>query len=199
MSTPLSADKAALRREFEARRNSVTADVRRPSDVALLNNLFASDAWQAADTILSYVSVRGEIDLSPVWKKAVADGKRVALPRTVTGASEGQMVFQFVEQPSDLMAGRYGLKEPSPACPEVTDFARTLCLVPGLSFDRHGYRLGYGGGYYDRFLANHPPVVPVGLCYEVCLSDALPHDRYDIPVSYIFTEGSVIACVPQIG
>ena len=196
MSAPvLSADKAALRREFEARRQSVTGNTRTEADERLLSLLFASSAWKNASTVLSYCSVRGEIDLSPVWEQAARDGKAYALPRTVTGASEGRMIFQYVQNQTELVVGRYSLSEPSPACPLVTDFSRTLCILPGLAFDRDGYRLGYGGGYSDRFLAAHPEVVPVGMCYGVCLCDHLPRGDYDIPVSYIITERSVTACV----
>ena len=68
-------------------------------------------------------------------------------------------------------------------------------IVPALSFDRDGYRLGYGGGYYDRFLAAHPQIVAVGLCYDACLCPQLPHDHYDVPLSYVISERSVIRCV----
>ena len=190
-----SADKAALRREFQALRQSVTGRARIQADERLFAHLFASDVWKNASTVLSYCSVRGEIDLSPVWRQATLDGKAYALPRTVTGAAEGRMIFQYVQNETNLVVGRYALSEPASTCPEVTDFTRTLCIVPGLAFDRDGYRLGYGGGYYDRFLAAHPEVTPVGLCYGICLCDRLPRNSYDIPVSYIITERSVTACV----
>ena len=195
MDTALSVEKATLRREFEALRNSVSGTARAEADRLLLEHLFALPVWKEASTVLSYCSVRGEIDLSPVWQRAIAEGKTYALPRTVTGASEGRMVFQRVKDQHDLVVGRYHLSEPAPHCPEVVDFQRTLCLVPALAFDEDGYRLGYGGGYYDRFLAAHPQVTPVGLCYSVCLCPRLPRNSYDIPVSYIITERSVTACV----
>lgn len=196
MSTVLSAHKVTLRREFEAKRNAVTGDTRQEADRYLFENLFASPVWKNAQAVLSYCSFRGEIDLSPIWEQARVEGKAYALPRTVTGAAEGRMIFQHVKNEGDLVVGRYGLSEPSSACPEVTDFERALCIVPGLAFDKEGYRLGYGGGYYDRFLAGHPTVIPVGLCYGACLCNRLPRDGHDIPVSYIFTERSVMACVP---
>ena len=194
MSAFIPTDKAALRREFESKRNAVNGHVRAEADGRLFEHLFTSPAWERADTVLSYASVRGEIDLSPVWKQALANGKRYALPRTITSAAEGQMVFQYVRTEEDLVLGRYHLTEPSVTCPEVSDWERTLCIVPGLAFDKDGYRLGYGGGYYDRFLAAHPTVIPVGLCYDICFCDRLPRGDYDIPVSYIITERSVIAC-----
>lgn len=195
MNTILTADKPRLRREFEAIRQSVSPAERQEADRRLLAHLFDSPAWKAADTVLSYCSVRGEIDLSPVWEKATSEGKRYALPRTLTGAGEGRMIFQYVKTQDDLLPGRYGLLEPSSVCDEVVNFDKTLCIVPGLAFDSQGYRLGYGGGYYDRFLAAQPSIIAVGLCYAVCLCERLPHDHHDVPVSYVISERSVIRCV----
>ena len=117
---------------------------------------------------------------------------------TVTGADEGRMVFRALPEGdfSRLAPARFGIPEPDGSCPVLagSDFSRALILVPALAFDGEGYRLGYGGGYYDRFLAalreSAIPHTAVGLAYSVCRAAALPREAHDIPIHIILDERS---------
>ena len=100
------------------------------------------------------------------------------------------MDFFYVDKLSEMEKGRFGICEPKPTLPRVVDFSDALMLVPAMSFDRRGFRLGYGGGYYDRFLEAHP-VRTVGITYEMFMVEALPHDEYDKAVNQIATEDGI--------
>ena len=154
----LPSEKSDLRRRFAALRHSIPAAERAPAEAAIRDRLFALEAWREAPLICGYMSTKGELDLLPVWERAAAEGKGYALPVTVTDAKEGRMVFRRTEgyAPHGLIPARFGIPEPDESCPTLgdVDVARALILVPGLAFDAEGYRLGWGGGYYDRFLAS---------------------------------------------
>ena len=191
-------DKATLRRHFSDLRGSLTPTERRAAEASIYGKLFSLPAWQDAPVICGYISVRGELDTSPILKQAASEGKTVALPVTVTGADEGRMVFRALPEGdfSRLAPARFGIPEPDGSCPVLagSDFSRALILVPALAFDSEGYRLGYGGGYYDRFLAalreTAIPHTAVGLAYSVCRAASLPREAHDIPVHIILDERS---------
>ncbi len=189
-------DKTTLRHHFAALRDNLTPDERTAAEVAIRDKLISLPPWQNSPLICGYMSVRSEMDMEPVWKRAIADGKSYALPVTVTDAREGRMIFRRLSgyTPHELISARFGLSEPGDKCPDLTlrDFENALILVPGLAFDDKGFRIGYGGGYYDRFLAalkqNHIPFTTVGLAFAVCRDTALPHESHDIPVDYVIDE-----------
>lgn len=191
-------DKASLRRYFSDLRRGLTPDERHAAETAMYEKLFSLPAWREAPVICGYVSVRGELDTTPILQRAAAEGKTVALPVTVTGAAEGRMVFRALPNGdfSRLTPARFGIPEPDESCPSLTGdgFTRALILIPALAFDEHGYRLGYGGGYYDRFLSflreAEIPHTAVGLTYAVCRATALPREAHDIPVHIILDERS---------
>lgn len=117
------------------------------------------------------------MDTWPLLARALAQGKEVYAPRCLE--RPGEMAFYRVSSREDLQAGAFGLLEPIPGrCPPLERGQGDLCLVPGLAFDREGYRLGYGKGYYDCFLAAQP-VHAVGLCFEALAFERLPRDGFD--------------------
>ena len=189
-------DKVSLRQHFAALRDTLPQAERAVAEAVIRDKLFSLAAWQRASLICGYTSMRSEIPLLPVWEQAVTAGKDYALPVTVTNAREGLMVFRRLSGfcPHTLSAARFGILEPSEECPtlEPVDFAGALILVPGLVFDDNGFRIGYGGGYYDRFLADlrkaQIPVTTVGLAFAACRTPILPHEPHDIPVDYIIDE-----------
>ena len=190
------ADKGALRRHFSALRSDLAAEARAEAEAAIRDRLFSLPAWREAPLICGYTSMRGEMDTQPIWARAAAEGKGYALPVTVTGACEGRMIFRKTARyaPDELIPARFGVPEPSEACPALSpaDFAGAVILVPGLAFDDGGFRIGYGGGYYDRFLAAladaRIPVTTVGAVFSVCRPQALPRLPHDIPVDYVIDE-----------
>ena len=140
-----------------------------------------------AETLFIYVSKPIEVDTLAVINAALANHKRVAVPRCVPDTFE--MEIYYITTLSDLEKGTFGVLEPIvDKCERVGDsYGRALCVVPGLSFDAQGYRLGYGKGYYDRYLAQFRGIT-VGICYLGCIQWNLPHGYYDRPVDILITE-----------
>ena len=176
-------EKKVLRAEYKALRNSVkNIEAKNESIYELLIN---SDFYYDAETVLLYWSIDSEVATHKMIVKVLSDGKRLALPKCVD--SKGNMLFYFVRSYDDIVDGMYGIKEPVENELYTTSDTPALCLVPGLCYTLDGYRLGYGKGYYDRFLDKFRGV-SVGLCYDECLADSLPIDEYDRKVDFIITD-----------
>lgn len=177
-------EKAALRRELLARRDALPG--RAEKSRAIQSRVLALPEYQRARRVLLYLSKGSEVDTWPLLDRALAQGKEVYAPRCLE--RPGEMAFYRVSSREDLQAGAFGLLEPIPGrCPPLERGQGDLCLVPGLAFDREGYRLGYGKGYYDCFLAAQP-VRTVGLCFEALAFERLPRDGFDRPVCRLVTE-----------
>ena len=193
-------DKNTLRRRYTGVRDSLTPEDRATAETALYESLFSLPVWREASVVCGYISVRGELDTAPILRRAAFEGKTVALPVTITDASEGRMIFRALPDGNfdRLIPARFGIPEPDERCPAVSpaDLSGALILVPALAFDREGYRLGYGGGYYDRFLQGllekNIPVTMVGLAFSACVTESLPRNPYDIPVQIILDERRII-------
>ena len=189
-------DKNSLRRHYADLRNGLTHAERETAEAAIYAQLFSLPAWQNAPVVCGYVSVRGELNTRSILERAAAEGKTLALPVTVTSACEGRMVFRALPNGDfdRLTPARFGIPEPDESCPALThaDLTRALILVPALAFDEAGYRLGWGGGYYDRFLDNlreaDIPVATVGLVFSACRAELLPRESHDIPVHTVIDE-----------
>ncbi len=190
-------DKLTLRKILSARRRALTEDDRAAIGEALLLQLMHLPAWRDASIICGYMSTRGELDMLPVWQAAATAGKTYALPVTLTDAHGGRMHFRATDGfcPERLVKGRFDIFEPPatadfPVLPPVT-LGGALILVPGLGFDDAGYRIGFGGGYYDRLLdalaASAVPVHTVGLCPAVCRVNRLPREAHDRPVDTVLS------------
>ena len=194
-------EKAALRSRYAALRDSIPAKEKHAAEEAIRRALFSLPAWRDASLVCGYASLGSELDTLPIWEQTAREGKTYALPVTVTGAREGKMLFRSLSAftPDTLILGRYGIREPDGHCPAITPraFSGALLLIPGLAFDNSGFRLGYGGGYYDRFLAALKeagiPVTTVGLAFSVCHPHTLPREAFDLPVDLIIDERSVTA------
>ena len=192
-------EKSLLRKQYEALRGSIDPSTRQEASSAIYRQLFELDVWREASLLCGYVSVRGEIDTLPILQKALDEGKTLALPCTITGAREGRMIFRKLTPPrlDILEVKRFGILEPSEHCPEVSpqELSHSLMLLPGLAFDADGYRLGYGGGYYDRYIANANDqgvdIPTVALSFDCMIVQSLPKNEYDIPAHIIVTERRV--------
>lgn len=179
--------KKELRAQCKAVRNDMPPDVKKKRDSGILERITASSAYKQASIILTYVSTDIEVDTSALILRALEDKKRVAVPRCIDGTRD--MDFYFIKDMSDLEKGSFGVMEPVPArCVKAYAFETALCIIPGLAFDMAGFRLGYGKGYYDRFLSAHPRLVKMGICYCACTCNELIHGRYDIGADYLVTE-----------
>lgn len=185
--------KKELRRVYRMLRTEVDRDLKRRYDEEIARNLRGLTAYASARGLLVYASMPDEPDTSGIIMQALADGKNVALPKVFGG---GVMEFFRITQLQGLHLSSFGVAEPDPEhCERADPEQYGLCVVPGLCFDRDGRRLGYGGGYYDRFLSAYGGA-SVGLCYSIFIEDDLPHDEHDLPVGLIVTENGTI--VPGI-
>jgi 5-formyltetrahydrofolate cyclo-ligase len=192
--------KADLRRRYSELRQAIPPAERASAEAAIREGLFSLPAWQNAPLILGYMSIRGELDTTPIWARAVSEGKGYALPVTLTGTAKGEMLFRRTPgfAPEELIPARFGVSEPAEDCPALTlrELEGSLILIPGLVFDDRGYRLGYGGGYYDRFLselrAAGVSFTTAGLVFHICRTDHIPHEAHDIPVDIILDERRIL-------
>ena len=183
---PPLADKSVQRRLFVEKRRVLAKDARKKSDLdrEIQSRLILSSAYRAASAVLLYAAREHEIAASMILHAALANGKTVAYPRC---EEDGVMRFYQVGGMSELVPGRYGIPEPAAGCAPFVPDRRTLCVCPCLCCDMQGYRLGFGGGYYDRFLADFPGV-SAALCYADAFLTELMHEPFDVPVQMIFTE-----------
>lgn len=184
--------KKQLREKYKAIRDGIAAENKKRMDESITNCFIRLSSFQKCDTILIYVSVNSEVATRRLISLCLQNGKKVAVPRC-NGLRH--MDFFVISSPEDLTPGAFGVPEPQ-GTPEtmLTDYSNSLCVVPGLAFDRRGYRLGYGGGYYDSFLSNYSGEV-LGFCYGACVSDRdLPHGKYDYRFSSFLTEKGVFVC-----
>ena len=175
-------DKKALRAEIRAKKRALTeAQIVRYSE-ELAQKLFAHPLYQAAKSIYGYMSYNQEVRTMPILRQAQADGKRVAVPKVY---GETDMRFLWLDDPARIAPGAFGIPEPVDDGPEADDPA-ALVLMPGLAFDPQGHRLGYGGGFYDRFLAAEPHPT-IALCYAFQLLPQLETEAHDIPVDAVLS------------
>lgn len=179
--------KKALRSKHKEYRANMPADIKAEKDRKIFEKIISSSAYAKADIILTYVSTAIEVDTWQLIGQALKDKKRVAVPRCIDGTRD--MDFYFITGKECLDKGTFGVLEPVPSkCVKAYAFETALCIIPGLSFDMQGYRLGYGGGYYDRFLSAHSRLVKMGICYCACTCSELIHGRYDVKADMIVTE-----------
>ena len=138
----------------------------------------------AADTVMVFCGVGREPDTAPLIRTLLARGQRVALPGCLPGR---RLEARVITDESQLVPGKFGIPEPDYTCPVISREEIGAILVPGLMADREGYRLGFGGGYYDRFLAGYEGFTAM-VCPVERLVDALPHESFDRPVDLVITD-----------
>lgn len=180
----LVSDKKALRQHCKAVRNSIRCCEKAEMDERIFSLFTASDFFNNFSTFLIYVSFGSEADTRCIIDFALKSGKRVAVPY----CRGENMLFYQINSLNDLIRGAFYIPtvDISKAV-EITDFSDSLCIVPALAFDLSGNRLGYGGGYYDRFLSQNR-VPTLGLCYEKCIISQIPAESFDIKINCILTE-----------
>lgn len=182
----IKAEKNELRSSLKSSRSRLDREKKADYDADIQSRVLALRSYAEASVIFTYVSMDTEPSTLGIIHAAWANGKRVAVPKCVKDSTE--MTFYLIKSMDDLKPGYYGILEPdSERCEVISDYSHGLCVVPGLSFDAEGYRLGYGRGYYDRFLKQFKGV-SVGLCYSSYVKWKLPRGDYDVPVDIISTE-----------
>lgn len=195
--------KKILRAEMKTTREALGEERRRAADEAIARNLAGIEEYRQAQVVFAYYSTSIEVDTHGIIRAALRAGKRIALPRCVprTRTMRWHLVGRIADL-DDLERSVFGIDEPrddpsTAVDPSTLEGAHALALAPALAFDERGYRLGYGGGFYDEFLAEFAGT-SAGLCRDACLLEDLkakgavePHDR---PVNLVVTESRIARC-----
>lgn len=173
-------DKKELRRTIRDKKRAMSEAeiVQRSEQLAAL--FAASPAYLNAKTIYGYLPYNQEVRTVPMLERALRDGKKVAVPKVYGD----EMKFIYMDDLSKVSKGYAGIPEPIADEP-IADDKTALVLMPGLAFDPQGHRCGYGGGFYDKFLAEEPNHATLALCYEFQMLPHLDTEEHDIPVDYV--------------
>lgn len=192
VSSTVALQKSELRKKAKLIRASMGEESLKEISEKICQRVVSLEEFSNADAVFCYASTQNEICVDEISKSALALGKTLAFPRC---KKDGAMDFFSVKAMWELTPGMLGILEPSENCPLVSpfDFENSICILPALSFDKRGYRIGYGKGYYDRYLALHPDsLYLVGVCARALLFDSLAHDHYDIPANAVVNEMEVL-------
>lgn len=174
--------KSQLRKQLIIQRNALSRQFIEEAGAAAAKNIFLTEEFLSADTVLCYVSVNSELPTHEIFEHCFSIGKKAAAPVCV----DGELIFKYIDGFDDLHIGAYSIPEPNEDCPEVSVTSRTLCITPALCYNQNGYRIGYGKGYYDKFFAKNQ-CVRMGLCCEKFIINFAP-DENDRAVDIIVTE-----------
>ena len=181
--------KESLRQAFKERRAAIGLDVQAEAGAAIYRNLLELERYRTATGVAAYWPMALEVDIRPAIEDALAGGRRVYLPRIVREPRDLHFC-RYDGDPETLAAGPFGLSEP---CGEPADIGGIdLVIVPGLAFDLHGRRLGYGTGYYDRFL-KRTGAARIGVAFDVLTTDVLPVAEHDVAMDTLVTESRIIS------
>ncbi len=181
--------KRSLRQKYKSIRAAFSEEEKAELDKSIKERVCRLRQYRSAGTILCYVSTPIEVDTFMIIEQAMRDNKRVAVPRCIDNTRE--MDFYYINSIDDLAPRTFGVLEPIEGkCEKMTDFSSSICIIPGLAFDSAGFRLGYGKGYYDRFLSGYS-CQKIGIVYDNCIQSRLPHGKFDISVDVLVTPKAV--------
>ena len=180
--------KNALRKRFKLLRSELDTELKKELDRRICEGFINLASFRYAKTILMYAPSKGEINIMPIAEQALRCGKRIAFP--VCNTTDHTMEFKYVTSLDELVCGEYSILTPPDGAETITDFSDSICIVPGLVFDYAGYRVGYGKGYYDRFLGSYNGS-KLGLVYSDFILECVPRGRYDRHVDIILSERGV--------
>ena len=173
-------DKKQLRKQIREKKRAMTVAEIEQTSAKLAELFYASEQYQQAKTVYGYLPYNQEVRTVPMLEKALADGKKVAVPKVYGD----EMKFIYLDDLTKVEAGYSGIPEPIADEP-VADDPTALVLMPGLAFDREGHRIGYGGGFYDKFLSAEPNHPTLALCYAFQVLPHLETEEFDIPVDCV--------------
>ena len=184
-------DKKALRKMMIERRDTLSVHLRAKAESAIIESLIKLDVIHEKKFITSFVSFKGEVEMQGINAYILSQNATLLLPRIVKGQPD--MTFHQVDDLSTLIRNSYGILEPDPKRHPVIAYDSIDCvLTPGVAFDKKGFRLGYGGGYYDRFFSQITKATPkIGIAYEIQVLDQLPVQAYDMPITQLITETGI--------
>lgn len=173
-------DKKALRASIREQKRAMTMEQIDRLSAILAEKFYQTQQYRDAGTIYGYLPYNQEVRTVPILARALQDGKTVAVPKVI----DDRMIFVVMDDLSKVEKGYAGIPEPIANGPEASD-PNALVLMPGLAFDPQGHRVGYGGGFYDRFLEQEPDHPTVALCYGFQVFPELETQEHDIPVDLV--------------
>ncbi|ABW19796.1 5-formyltetrahydrofolate cyclo-ligase [Alkaliphilus oremlandii] len=188
--------KKEIRANILQQKSLISDEVVNNTSISIFNILSQQNFYKKANNIMLYISFGKEVVTKYIIEDLQKSGKRVFIPVTVP-KTKALIVSELKDFEKDLQVGHFGVMEPKeealrPVDPSILD----LVIVPGVAFDQSGYRIGYGGGYYDRFIPRlSAHATTVSLAFDMQLIDKVPTSQYDIPVQYIITEKQLIQCL----
>lgn len=184
--------KDAIRRQMLERRRRLDLDDATRMSVCVRERLWKLALFLHAKLVLTYVSSKdNEVDTRGIMERLLAEGRGVAVPAVEPG---GLLTWHMINSPAQLAPGAFGIPEPDrQECARVFPNAGSVALVPGIAFSRDGHRVGFGGGYFDRFLREFPGT-SIGLAYDFQVVTSLPHEPHDVKVNLVVTESTVHVC-----
>lgn len=185
-------DKSELRRHMLAARRAIPPEEAAARSAAIGARIVAFDVFRTAPLVFAYVSSKdNEVDTCILIRELLAKGRVVAVPKACPA---GTMAWRRIESLDMLAWGSFGILEPPDSCPLTAPASKEdVCLVPGIAFRRDGFRVGYGGGYFDRFLDTFQGGA-IGLAYTFQITDDFTPQQHDRPVQWLVTEKEVIRC-----
>ncbi len=182
-------DKAKQRSSFRHRRDNLSEQVREANSYEICKNLKKLFDSKQVDAYLAYYPLGSEASLVAFMEEVLLQQKELALPRTLGE----DMTFYVISSLDQVEEGNFHVMEPLLSCAEFSFAQKQIAvLTPGLCFDESGYRMGYGKGYYDRFFAQHPGLLKVGIAFEEQIAKEVITDSHDVPLDYLITEKRII-------
>ena len=180
-------ERERVRAEVLRQRDGLAPEIRAVFSRQIADSVMRWIQSESFDAVMLYLSMRSEVETVGLLERLLHAGKQVCAP--VVDTEQNRLIPRRIQEAETaLVRHRYGMLEPNTACPIFPISQLQLIIVPGIAFDCKGYRLGYGKGFYDRFLANCPHAIPIGLAYQIqVVEDTFPQ-AWDVPVKHIFTE-----------
>jgi len=180
-------EKDQLRKQMMKKRSSLSKKEKKIKDQSIYNQVVNDEDYNTADSVFLFLSFGSEIDTKKIIQDALDHSKKVFLPKVV---GENLELFE-VEDFENLERSKYGILEPNENCQAIRNCSLDFILMPGLAFDQSGGRVGYGGGFYDRYISslpNYEKIPKVAIAYDFQIVDEVPMSRYDIPVDRIIVD-----------
>ena len=171
--------KEFLRKKYKEKRDNIKNKVTK--DNLIYQKVINNKDILSSKTLLIYISINSEVDTTKIINYFL-NTKNIAVPKII----DNNMYFCYVKNLNELTSGKYNIPEPTNEN-IVTDFDNAICIVPGLCYDKENYRIGYGKGYYDRFLSKNK-IKTIGLCYKECMIEKIDNDKYDYKIDEVITD-----------
>ena len=182
-------NKQKLRQKCREIRDSFGENLIERASLDACSLFLQTEEFKQADTIFLYYPIKNEISVLPIIREAKKMGKKIAFPICYT--KNNTLCFRIIDSISELSPSHFGISEPPPTNEAPSPTKSSVALIPGLAFSKNGHRIGYGKGYYDRFLQDFKGI-SIGFTYSKLLLDYIPHDLHDIPLKMLITESEVL-------